>query len=532
MITGLSVKVRLALLSALMLGLMAVQGLMSLLQLREVAQSLESVYADRLLPMQQLRQISTDLLVRLPAGLARVQQGQQAAAEFGRELREIEAEVDQLWARYKATQLVDEEQHLIARAEPQLRYARTLLAQLLERLESDDRTARLQDPAGQELRQGLEPLAQTLNRLIDVQLQVARRVADDSQDQVERARWYLLLAMLGSAALAALLAWWVWALHRREQLLGQAREQRLQQFYLALSQCNQLIVRDALTEPQLYAELCRICVDTGHAMLAAVIALDTEWAQRVAMQGPPELVADLPTEWALDSAYGAISITGQVMRSGEHLISNDAALDSRMAHWHGNVIARGARAIAAFPLRRGGRVVSVLQLFAAETGFFEPALVRLIDEMAGDLSYALDNLDREQARRQALHDAETGRDLFRRLFNSTSFSALVTTLAEQRVLEVNEELCRRYGLPREQLIGRRLGDLGVGLDPAQRERYYAELRRSGRVRNQQVTARSRDGRLMHSLMNGELIDYEGQACALSTSIDITGFVAAPPGAGA
>lgn len=524
---SLSFKARLVLLAALMLGLMAVQGLVSLLQLRQASQALESVYADRLLPMQQLRQISADLLARVPASLGRLQEGKITDAQLLGELRGIEAEVAQLWADYKNTLLVDEELHLIARAEPQLRYANALLRQLAERTGSG---AQLQRFADQELRQGLDPLEETLNQLIDVQLVVARRLADASQARFDEARWHLLLAMGASAVLAALLAWWVWALHRREQLQGQAREQRLQQFYLALSQCNQLIVRETLTAQQLYEELCRICVDTGHAMLASVIETDGERARRVAMQGPAELASDLPVEWALDSAYGAISITSQVMRSGEHLISNDAALDPRMTHWHANVVARGARAIAAFPLRRSGRVVSVLLLFAGEAGFFEPALVRLLDEMAGDLSFALDNLDREEARLQALRAAVADRDLFQRLFNASAVSAALTTLDEQRVLEINEELCRRYGLSRAEIVGRRAAELGVGMDAAQRELFYAELRRHGRVRNLQISVRSRGGGLLHSLVNGEVIDYQGRPCVLSTSIDITELLAARQGA--
>lgn len=526
---SLSFKARLGLLAALMLGLMAAQGLVSLLQLRQASQALESVYADRLVPMQQLRQISADLLARVPASLSRLQEGKITAAQLLGELRGIEAEVAQLWADYKSTLLVDEERHLIARAEPQLRYANALLRQLAERAGSG---AQLQGFADQELLQGLEPLEQTLNQLIDVQLVVARRLADASQLRFNEARWHLLLAMGASAVLAALLAWWVWALHRREQLQGHAREQRLQQFYLALSQCNQLIVRKTLTAQQLYVELCRICVDTGHAMLASVIEIDGERARRVAMQGPAELVADLPVEWALDSAYGAISITSQVMRSGEHLISNDAALDPRMTHWHANVVARGARAIAAFPLRRAGQVVSALLLFAGETDFFDPALVLLLDEMAGDLSFALDNLDREHARQQALRGAEADRDLFQRLFNASAVSAALTTLDEQRVLEINEELCRRYGLSRADIVGRRAAELDVGMDAAQREHFYAELRRHGRVRNLRVSVRSRSGGLLHSLVNGEVIDYQGRPCVLATSVDITELLAARQGASA
>jgi GAF domain-containing protein len=71
--------------------------------------------------------------------------------------------------------------------------------------------------------------------------------------------------------------------------------------------------------------------------------------------------------------------------------------------------------MAAFPLRRGGEVVGALSLLAGEAGYFNPQVLGLMDEMAGDLSFALDHLrrERDQAReldglRDALRRCESG----------------------------------------------------------------------------------------------------------------------------
>ncbi|MDC6168873.1 MCP four helix bundle domain-containing protein [Paucibacter sp. XJ19-41] len=518
---GLSFKARLALVMALLLGLMALLGLVALLQLRGVSQALESVYANRLVPVQQLRKISHAMLAEVPASANGLVEGRLAPTQAGLQIKSAQSQVEQLWAAYKSTLLVEEELHLIARAEPQLRYANEALRQF-ERLVGAGDAAALRAFAALNLRLALEPLGQTLSELIDLQLTVARREADASQAGFERARWNLLALMTGSGGLAAALAVWVWSQHRREQQSAAAAEQRVQQFYIALSQCNQLIVRDPASDQQLYQDLCRICVDTGHAALAAVIVSGGEEAYRACMHGQAELLTGVPERWLLDSPYGQTSITSQVIRSGSHLISNEAGLDPRMAHWHDSVVARGGRAIAAFPLRRGGITVGALLLFAAEPGFFAPALVRLLDEMAGDVSFALDNLDREQARREALLAARQERDLFQRLFNAYSVTAALTTLADTTILEVNEVLCRRYGYSRAQMLGRRMSELtDVGLEPADRQRYYELLKRDGRVENLEVRVRGRDGQRLHALLSGELIDYQGQTCVLSTSVDIT-----------
>ena len=72
------------------------------------------------------------------------------------------------------------------------------------------------------------------------------------------------------------------------------------------------------------------------------------------------------------------------------------------------LIPPGVESMAAFPLRRGGEVVGALSLLAGEPDFFDPQVQGLLDEMAGDLSFALEHLRRErhQARElDALRDA-------------------------------------------------------------------------------------------------------------------------------
>jgi len=152
--------------------------------------------------------------------------------------------------------------------------------------------------------------------------------------------------------------------------------------------------------------------------------------------------------------------------------------------------------------------------------------VQLLDEMVGDLSFALDNLDREQARQQALAQAEAGLSLFRRLFNTSAISVIVTARDDARVMEINEVMCQRYGYPREDLLGRQLADFKVGLCEADREHFYRSMRQQGQVRNMEATVLTRSGIPRHSLVSGDLIDYQGVACVLSTSVDITELRAA------
>ena len=72
-----------------------------------------------------------------------------------------------------------------------------------------------------------------------------------------------------------------------------------------------------------------------------------------------------------------------------------------MLLWREALLAEGMRSGANFPLRRHGVVAGVLLLCAPEVDFFEADLVDLLLEMAANLSFALDAIDKEIQRRQA-----------------------------------------------------------------------------------------------------------------------------------
>ena len=89
------------------------------------------------------------------------------------------------------------------------------------------------------------------------------------------------------------------------------------------------------------------------------------------------------------------------MRNGEHIVCDDFTLDPRTLLWRPHLLSAGLKSSANFPLRRHGIVVGGLLLCATETGFFDTALVDLLLEMAANISFALDAMDRETQRRQA-----------------------------------------------------------------------------------------------------------------------------------
>lgn len=511
---------RLLLLIGLVLLLMGATGVITLSQLRTVSQSVESLYKDRLLPVEQLRRVAQTFNTDMPAMIGQLRDGRLSLPLARQQLEKTEQAARRSWGDYLGTYLVEAEKRLIQRAEPELKRSHAAVTRLRQLLQQGN-VEGLTPAFSTELRSETEPLLSILNELIDVQLQVGRREAEDSSAAFREAVLWVSLMVLLTAALGMALAWSVLQSHQEAQSESQARQARLQRFYMALSQTNQLIVRQPDSEHQLFEALCRICVETGHAKLAMIVqVVEGGQCERAASFGPIErLMPGAPKRWNADAPYAQAALSSEAIRTGQHAISNRAIAESRAAA--GGVIPPGVEAMAAFPLRRNGQVVGALSLLAGELDFFDASMKALLDEMAGDVSFALDNLARERALQDSLTKAEAERALFELLFNSSSVSAALIRIADGTVMEINEQLCRYYGHSRAELLGRRPGDLGVGMVEADRNRLYGEIKAKGRVRNMEIVLRSRDGRQRRLLISGDLIEYRGEACALASAVDIT-----------
>src|SRR5690606_28604043 len=69
-------------------------------------------------------------------------------------------------------------------------------------------------------------------------------------------------------------------------------------------------------------------------------------------------------------------------------------------------------------------------------------------------------------------------------------------------------------------VGRRTPELGLVVEPG-REQLVALLEQEGRIRDQEVRIRRRDGALRDILVSGEVIEVGGEPCLLAMFYDIT-----------
>ncbi|HET7491531.1 MAG TPA: EAL domain-containing protein [Bradyrhizobium sp.] len=176
-----------------------------------------------------------------------------------------------------------------------------------------------------------------------------------------------------------------------------AGQSRLFKMFAALSATNEAILRINSKE-KLFQQVCDAALQSGN-FIAAVILLrepGTDNLKAVAGAGNDTELRTRDYSSLATSPLGN-GLVGIACRTQQPCISNDLLNDARVKSWHSAAIRAGARAAAALPVIRGGESVGVLLVVLDEIDALDEETVSLLARMAENLSFGLDNIDREEA---------------------------------------------------------------------------------------------------------------------------------------
>jgi PAS domain S-box-containing protein len=213
--------------------------------------------------------------------------------------------------------------------------------------------------------------------------------------------------------------------------------QRLNRLHKVLSATNHAIVRTKDRE-SLFSEFCRIAVEIGSFKLAWVGLVNDASSELkvVASCGATAYLEDIRITVNEEEPTG-LGPTGISIREGSYYICNDFLTAEITRPWHEKGRAHGIRASASIALKQEGRVIGTLTLYADQKDFFDQQHVKLLQQMAADISFALDMIVRETYRQEA--EQALNEETAERRRVEEEIRALNVNL-EQRVAERTTEL--------------------------------------------------------------------------------------------
>jgi len=243
-----------------------------------------------------------------------------------------------------------------------------------------------------------------------------------------------------------------------ERQQQEAEIRTLSRIYEVLSEVNHAVVR-VTSRGELLQEVCRILCEVGEFKMAWIGWLDE--AERevtpVAWSGPGGETKHVIPICAVDDRPEGRGLVATAICEGRTCIANDYASDPRTQPWQENVVAFEHRSAISLPIRNGGKICGVLLVYSEETHCFQTKEVKLLEEVALDVSFDLDRMDQEVLRREAQEALKKSEEHLRLLVNHLH-AGVVVHAPDSRIILSNPEATRLLGLSQEQMQGKGIID--------------------------------------------------------------------------
>ena len=244
-----------------------------------------------------------------------------------------------------------------------------------------------------------------------------------------------------------------------DRVEAQRKIARLNRVYALLSGINSAIVR-IRDRDALFKEACRLATMEGGFVTASIDVIG---------ENGEALRNDSHAGWLLPARPALLQsqwIAARAARERQPVVCNDIASDGTMAPFDAQLAACGFRAAAAFPLLVGERMTAVLTLVSDTPHVFDSDELKVLNELAGDLSFALLFLDREeQLSYMAYYDVMTAlpnrrlfQDRLAQLLHAGAAQLLGVALVNlDRFAQLNDAMGRHAGDALLVQIAQRLG---------------------------------------------------------------------------
>jgi diguanylate cyclase (GGDEF)-like protein len=327
------------------------------------------------------------------------------------------------WSRANASLVDNEQRTLRALTTDNPRQQRRLsnIADLLQRMaQRDDTIVGLRrTPAAEEatapIRSGQDdPLLQEFRVAAhDMEVEEQQLLRERNSAAVNRYREAQVALIVGStlALLIAAFSGWQVARDRIERKGAEDRLKRLNRLYAMVTGISTSMVR-VRDRADLFNRACQTAVEHGEFETAWIAVVDPNenrivpvaWAGR----GEPVLSA---IKGHFASSAGTLegrTLAARAIKEKAAVVSNDVRTDERLVF--GKMLGEsGVRSLAVIPLIVSDNAIGVFTLYTSKPEFFDAAGLRLLTELAGNVAFAIDHLERqERLDRLYYYDTLTG----------------------------------------------------------------------------------------------------------------------------
>jgi len=227
-----------------------------------------------------------------------------------------------------------------------------------------------------------------------------------------------------------------------ERKLAEEKLTNANLMYAFISHINQAIVH-TVDEQALFNVVCQIAVVIGKFDLACIDTLDepNKKLNLIAQNNVSPAFIDLFSSIEYPE-NGAIA---KVLRHDKYYIVEDYSKEPEQNFWRQYAFTSEFKSAISIPLKKSHKIHYILSLFSKNTHAFNRDEIKLLEEAAMDISFALDIFEQERHRRQMqdkVAESEQRLQVAQAIAHFGNWKLDFST----GVIECSEETCRIYGI--------------------------------------------------------------------------------------
>lgn len=204
-IHNLQTRSKLMLLTTVAILSLLIIGLIGVMKLATVDAGLETVYNDRVVPMEQLKKIADAYAVNIVDTTHKTRNGSISFDDCAKNIDEAKSIVDKNWKDYMATSLTPEEAKLAKEAETAMENGNKATNDILEACKNHDST-QISQISIKELYPTIDPIGNKISDLIELQLRVAKEEKDKAAEIYKSSRALIITIIASSFLLIVIFA--------------------------------------------------------------------------------------------------------------------------------------------------------------------------------------------------------------------------------------------------------------------------------------------------------------------------------------
>lgn len=147
--------------------------------------------------------------------------------------------------------------------------------------------------------------------------------------------------------------------------------------------------------------------------------------------------------------------------------------------------------------------------------------VKVVRDSNGSILYYEGTVEDITASKEAQTRLEVLHLQFKKVFDVSPYSMMITTLDEGRLIEVNEHYLAQFGYERSEVIGHTAQELNVWEDYRDRQKMVNIFKEHGCVRDMEINYRRKNGEIRIGLFSAESMEFDNQQCIIATINDIS-----------